>query len=171
MKPRRPSGVGNRRAWVAVLGLALLVFAGGCTTSSPKPRRVTVNASAEQARLFQTDVEFSQISARLGVAQAFSLYFAEDGVWLPVGMPPVRGRQAIRDTLDQAGTIKLSWQPQMAAVAAAADLGYTWGLYEARLPTADGGERVIRGKYATVWRKQPDETWKVVLHAGNTNEP
>lgn len=158
-------------AWTAVLGLALLAFAGGCATSGPKPKRVTVNASAEQGRLFQADVEFSQLAARLGVAQAFSLFFAEDGVWLPVGMAPVRGRQAIRETLDQAGTVKLTWQPQMAAVAAAADLGYTWGLYEARLPTAEGGERIIRGKYVTVWRKQPDETWKVVLHAGNTNEP
>lgn len=130
-----------------------------------------MNPSAEQARLFQTDIEFSQVSARLGVAQAFYLFFTDDGVWLPVGMQPVRGRQAIRDTLQQAGAVKLSWQPQMAAVALSGDLGYTWGLYEARVQAPDGTERVIRGKYTTVWRKQPDDSWKVVLHAGNTNEP
>jgi hypothetical protein len=43
------------------------------------------------------------------------------------------------------------------------DLGYTLGCYE----ITRTGQRVVgTGKYVTIWKKQSDRSWKVVLRRG-----
>lgn len=60
----------------------------------------------------------------------------------------------------------MTWQPVKAEISASGDLGYTYGYYQARSHTAQG-DVVREGKYTTIWRKQSDGTWKVVLDIGN----
>jgi ketosteroid isomerase-like protein len=50
------------------------------------------------------------------------------------------------------------------------DMGYTWGHFDGRSKDAGGNPVVTSGRYMTIWRKQPDGNWKVVLDAG-ANEP
>jgi ketosteroid isomerase-like protein len=50
------------------------------------------------------------------------------------------------------------------------DMGYTWGHFEGRSKDANGNPVLTSGRYITMWRKQSDGTWKVVLDAG-ANEP
>jgi ketosteroid isomerase-like protein len=49
-------------------------------------------------------------------------------------------------------------------------MGYTWGHYEGRSRDADGNSKVTTGRYLTIWRKEPDGTWKVLLDASQ-DEP
>lgn len=53
----------------------------------------------------------------------------------------------------------------------AGDMGYTWGHYEGRSKDPDGNARVTAGRYFTIWRKEPDGSWKVVLDASNEEPP
>ena len=49
-------------------------------------------------------------------------------------------------------------------------MGYTWGHFEGHSKDANGTAVTTSGRYMTIWRKQPDGSWKVVLDAGS-NEP
>jgi ketosteroid isomerase-like protein len=54
--------------------------------------------------------------------------------------------------------------------AASGDIGYTLGHWETVLRTPVGDSTLGRGHYVTLWRRQPDGTWKVALDIGNQAE-
>jgi len=64
----------------------------------------------------------------------------------------------------------LLWTPLGGGVSASGDLGYTYGTYEFRSRDEDGKLGSTYGKYATIWRKQSDGSWKVVLDMGNVGQ-
>jgi ketosteroid isomerase-like protein len=56
----------------------------------------------------------------------------------------------------------MSWKPKGGFLAKSNDLGYTYGVY--KIIT---GDSALTGTYLSIWRKQKDGTWKVVLDTGN----
>jgi ketosteroid isomerase-like protein len=69
-------------------------------------------------------------------------------------------------------TLRLVWDPDTASIAAANDLGYTIGRYQLRRLSPDGSFTVLStGRYLTIWRKQPDGSWKAELDTGNPDPP
>lgn len=125
----------------------------------------------EEAKLLETDTEFSKASVSNGVAAAFLSYLSDDATLLPAGGQPVTGKDAIREQLAVFAGSELSWKPVKAEVSTAADLGYTWGTYVFKGKDAEGNPRVSYGKYATIWRKQTDGSWKAILDVGNQSPP
>lgn len=59
----------------------------------------------------------------------------------------------------------------MAVLAESGELGYTVGQYTITVTGEDGERSVEKGKYVTIWRKQADGSWKVVLDGGNSDGP
>ena len=49
------------------------------------------------------------------------------------------------------------------------DLGYTYGNYEFRSKDKEGKATVERGKYVSIWKKQKNGNWKVVMDMGNSS--
>ncbi len=123
------------------------------------------------ARLLQIDAAFCQASLKKGTAQAFYEFMAKDGIILESGEAPIKGPDAVRAHLASGPDGVLSWQPVGADMAQSGDLGYTWGTYEFRPTNAQPGSQPHYGKYVTVWKRQFDGTWKVVLDAGNPGPP
>ena len=121
------------------------------------------------ARLLQADREFAAASLRAGPAEAFYQFTTADALQLPADGEPLRGREAIRDSLSEGPPRVLNWQPQFAEVADDEDLGWTWGLWQL-YETGAGGRRLAQGKYVNIWKKQPDDSWKVRLDLGNTQK-
>ena len=85
----------------------------------------------------------------------------------------VRGDSARRalmtGLLDEPG-LKLLWEPDTAVIAASGDIGYTIGRSQVRQTNPDGSVAVrSTGRYLTIWRRQPDGSWKVELDTGNTD--
>jgi ketosteroid isomerase-like protein len=135
-----------------------------CTT----PPRVSADTLArEREALLRADREFSTMSVEKGAVAAFAHFFAEDAVALPASAPPLHGRDAIVKAMSAGPPESLVWSPLDSGVSAAGDLGYTFGTYESRERGADGKPRVAAGKYTSIWRKQRDGTWKIVLDIGN----
>lgn len=100
-------------------------------------------------------------------------YYADDAVELPNGADALQGKESIAKTmgfLDQKDN-HLTWKPVSADMAASGDLGYTWGTYEFRATDKDGKPIVDHGKYTSIWKKQSDGKWKVVLDMGNASSP
>jgi ketosteroid isomerase-like protein len=96
-------------------------------------------------------------------------YYAENAVEVPEGAPVLQGKESIGKTMAFLNDKQnhLTWTPIGADISASGDLGYTYGSYEMRMTGTDGKPVVAHGKYTTIWKKQRDGNWKVVLDIGN----
>lgn len=120
--------------------------------------------------LFDLEARFAKDVAERG-GKAFADWFAEDGVVLGNGQAPVIGRVAIaKSTTWSPKDYQLTWTPTEAAMSPSGDMGYTWGHFEGHSKDANGNPVTTSGRYMTIWRKEPDGQWKVVLDSG-ANEP
>ncbi len=136
---------------------------------SPNPL-VDTTMKPGKMLLFDLEARFAKDVAQRGGA-AFADWFAEDGVALGNGVAPVVGRVAIvKSATWTPQSYQLTWTPTDAVMGPSADVGYTWGHFEGHSKDAAGNPVTTSGRYITIWRKQPDGTWKVALDAG-ANEP
>jgi len=120
--------------------------------------------------LRQLEAEFMKAAADHG-SQGYMSYYAEDAVEVPDGAPVLQGKASIARTMDFLDNKQnhLTWTPIGADISASGDLGYTYGNYEFRSTGKDGKLTIAHGKYATVWKRQRDGAWKVVLDMGNSS--
>lgn len=125
----------------------------------------------EVSFLYSLEAKFEHDTARGGGA-AFAKWFARDGVTLSNGKAPVIGRAAITASADWTpAQYQLTWTPDGGRMSAAGDMGFTWGHYEGRAKDRDGNPVLTTGRYMTVWKKQPNGSWKVELDASNKEPP
>ena len=142
------------------LPYATLLFAA-CSFEAPPP-------PPDPSVLMDADRAFAAAVSE-GGTEAWVSWFAEDGAQIQPGSGEIRGRDAIRDLM--AGLddpdYSLAWEPRRADIAASGDLGWTTGSYVSKGVGADGQPRQTQGRYVTIWRKQADGSWKVVMDLGN----
>jgi len=141
----------------------------GSQVQTPNPLADTTVKPGKML-LFELDTRFAKdVLARGGAA--FSDWFAEDAVELSNGQAPVVGKFAISKSATWSPKdYQLTWTPTDAMMGPSGDMGYTWGHFEGHSKDAGGSPITTSGRYITIWRKQPDGNWKVVLDAG-ANEP
>lgn len=119
--------------------------------------------------LLKLEADFQKATAERGF-DGFMSFFGEDSADLPNGGEIVQGKENIRQALGPWGPdVSLTWTPVKAEMAESGDLGYTFGNYVFKDKDKDGKVAAHYGKYATVWRKQKDGTWKVAFDMGNTS--
>jgi ketosteroid isomerase-like protein len=163
-----------------LLGLAMMAMVAAVTvhgqmlepgTQSTAPNPLSdPTVKPGKVLLFDLEARFAKDVLEHGGA-AFAQWFAEDGVEMGNGEPPVVGRVAIaKSTTWSPKDYQLIWTPTDAVLGPSGDIGYTWGHYEGHSKDANGNPVTTSGRYITIWRKQPDGNWKVVLDAGS-NEP
>jgi ketosteroid isomerase-like protein len=127
-------------------------------------------ANDDAATLRKLEGEFMKAAAEEGSAGYMS-YYADDAVEVPNGGPLIQGKVNIAKGmgfLDDKNN-SLTWVPVGADISAAGDLGYTYGTFEFRSKDKDGKVVVDHGKYTSIWKKQKDHSWKVVLDMGNAS--
>lgn len=125
--------------------------------------------SKGSAKLIQLEADFAKATAERGF-DGFMSYFADDAADLPAGGPIVSGKENIRKALGPWGPdVSLTWTPVKAEMAASGDLGYTYGTYVFKANGKDGKPVTSYGKYATIWKKQTDGSWKVIMDTGNSS--
>jgi ketosteroid isomerase-like protein len=106
-------------------------------------------------------------------ADGWAEFFTDDAAMLR-SAGTITGRAAIREEMAKAFAdtmFSLTWEPLQSDVGAAGDLGYTNGRYEVRFRDAKGTTVVRTGRYLTVWKQQPDGSWKVVRDIGVQDPP
>lgn len=152
----------NLAVWLACF---ILLGASACTRATDVER--------EQAALLEADRAFARTAVDRDFDRFLS-FWAEDAAFLPSNAPMVTGREAIGADwapLFNDPALRLTWEPLRAQVARAGDLGYTVGAYELTRRSPEGNPTTRRGKYLTVWKKQPDGAWKVILDSGTLDAP
>lgn len=117
--------------------------------------------------LFQLEAAFAQDAAQHG-HDAFLTWFADDGVELDDGGGIVT-KEEMRKQPPWAEGTSLTWTPVKADMAASGDLGYTYGNYVFKHKDKAGKLITDYGKYTSIWKKQKDGSWKVVVDMGNSS--
>ena len=140
----------------AILLLLALAFTGWSQEKSLPPAQAEV-VNAERA--------FAKLCVERGVRDSFIAYFAEDGI----GFGPHPHR--VKETLSQRPApatrppIILNWAPVYGDIAQAGDLGWNTGPTIVE-DTSPEKRPTQHGMFFSVWKKQSDGTWKVVVDLG-----
>ena len=114
-----------------------------------------------------------ELTSREGGSAAWVGWFAEDGRMVQPGVGLIQGHSAIAERmvgLDAPG-VSLVWEPDYADIAQSGELGWTTGTFVSEGPAPDGGVARTQGRYVSIWRRQPDGSWRVVMDLGNPTEP
>ena len=145
---------------ITVTLLLLLLFAATSVATKQKSPK-----GADLLR--QLEADFAADVAKHG-HDAFITYFAEDGVELVDG-GGINSKDDMRKQPPWPEGTTLTWTPVHAEMAASGDLGYTYGNYIYAAKNKEGKLVANYGKYTSIWRKQKDGQWKVVVDMGNSS--
>lgn len=173
--------VPKKLAWVVAIGFLVSLCSCGDQTQQPSagdggsaPEGILVSdaESSLRAELEQADRAFAR-RVRDTRLDGWVDGFAEDGMVLPADGPIATGPSAIRELfapLFAEPGFEISWAPVGAEVASSGDFGYTFGDWRTSMPTAGAEVKEAEGKYVTVWRRDRDGRWRVLLDIGNTRQ-
>jgi uncharacterized protein (TIGR02246 family) len=140
----------------AALAAAALLFAAG-----------PANAEPEGPQLRQSDF-LAAMSAR--DLERVVEHFAEDAVVQVANMPPIRGRDAIRQLYGNVFRFlsAAEYSPEFIRVSGGADMAYSAG----GVTTVFDGQQgpvVYPGKYLLVWEKREGD-WLIVVYSVSNNQ-
>jgi hypothetical protein len=166
------------RRSTAALALSFLTLASAAVATGGTSRSVQSSQSpwmilptlpvkekgfpARLAPVVEAEHAFAQYSIDHGMKDAFINFAAPDGVLFRRG--PVNAIETWKSR-NPAPTGLLTWWPSYADVSAAGDMGWTTGPYEFREKPTDE-KPADTGHFFTVWRRQPDGTFRFVVDLG-----
>jgi len=118
-----------------------------------------------QAELVTAERAFAKLAVERGVRESFIAYFADDGIGF--GPHPYKVKETLSNSPAPAtrAPIVLNWAPLYGDIAVAGDLGWNTGptVFE---DTGPEKKPTRHGMFFSVWKKQRDGGWKVVLDLG-----
>ncbi len=152
--------------------LALAVLAVGCANAPAPPPADTRVADVQAVK----DVEAAWAKdANSKDADKWASYFAEDGIGLYPGAGALNGKAAIKAAMAPYFTdpnFALSFQSTHAMASKGGDMVYSLGTYTMTMTNPKTKKPMTdKGKYLTVYAKQPDGTWKAVADTFNSDSP
>ena len=117
--------------------------------------------------MLNAELGFAQSSVMHGRNAAFVENFAEESVvfsskWI------TNGRQIFRERKES--PVVLKWEPEFMDISLSRDFGISTGPWEMQ-DYHPNTEPLSTGYFLTVWKKQPDGVWKVILDAGSETPP
>lgn len=135
--------------------LPLLLAALSAALSAASPAAAAPRAQVGE--VVAAERAFAGAARTDGANAAFLRYSAPDALVFQPG--PRLAKAALADR--PIPPVPLEWWPAYAGIAASGDLGFTTGPY-----VIGGGERVGHGWYFTIWRRQPDGSWRWIIDHG-----
>jgi len=121
-----------------------------------------VDKKAEGDKIMQLSKEWSQVVATKDIDKIVS-YWADDAFVMQEGQPPLKGKQAIRQMVEESFKIpgfSISWQPQSVEVSDNGDMAYMIENAQVSFTDSTGKAVTINNKAVSIWRKQADGSWK-----------
>lgn len=151
----------------ALLVLALVSAAAAPAAAQGGVAATRFDRASSRRALQEVDRELSRATEARN-ADAFLALLDADTVFVSESGPAARGREKVRakwtKVFDPTGP-SLTWEPYEGEVSSQGDLGYTRGKY--LFQGKDGAGRPVteRGEYLSIWRKQQDGTWRLVVNS------
>ena len=111
-----------------------------------------------------TERAFAARARVVGWKQAFLDYFADDAIGFDSDQSGP-AKDQIRSQPDPPKELQLLWEPRYGDIAATGDLGYLTGPSTSINPARNNG-MPRHSNYASVWKRQADGSFKVVMDVG-----
>jgi ketosteroid isomerase-like protein len=171
MASRRQENVGRvgtlPRAAIGCGALALILFASGCGTSTPKDTR-----AADETTIRNLDTQWAKSAAAKDVDATVG-YYSDDASLLAPNTPIASDKRSIRAswTALLGPDASLTWQATKVEVARSSDLAYVMGTYQLTMNDPQGRPANDTGKFVEVWKKQADGNWKTAVDIFNSDLP
>jgi ketosteroid isomerase-like protein len=149
------------KTFLAVLALLAIPLSASAAADTEKLKQ----------ELAQMEDAFCTMAREKGLLAAFRHFAAPDVAFLDTDPRKFRGDEAVRERMgtDKPG-VKLTWSASFTDVSNDGTLGYNYGRYESRRPGPDGQEVVRTGWFLTIWKRQPDGTWRYVMDNGTPDK-
>jgi ketosteroid isomerase-like protein len=149
-----------------LVGIAILV--AGCSTT----RTQTPSFAADEAAIAEFNKRYLQAINDGDIATLSSLT-TDDHIMIAPGRPPVVGKaanDAANGRIFEQFTIDETWTPVETVVAG--DWAYQRGTFTvAATPKAGGTTRNTRGNFLRIYRRQPDNSWRMIRDMFNSDGP
>lgn len=161
----------------SALVIAFSLAAAGCKDQAPAEsatQQAATTAAEDPIDIKAIDRRAGLMAREHGMAETVQTFFADEAIQLDDGKEAVdEGIYAIM--LDHENTIpenlSVSWVPLGGEVAESGELAYTWGRWSNIEYQENGSMNDTYGKYVTIWRKQDDGSWKIVVDIWNSEDP
>ena len=142
--------------------VALILALAGCQ-QPPAPQAPDTRAADETA-IRAAEAEMAKVVGALDAAKAVSFY-TDDVVVMAVDAPVVQGKENMQKYFETWMKEKpeFSVNTAKAEVARSGDLAYTWGTGKMSVKDKKGKVAETTFKYVSVWKKQADGGWKIVV--------
>jgi uncharacterized protein (TIGR02246 family) len=154
------------RSLVACMGLFAL--AAACTTTVPDTRDADIKAVKGVEAAWVKDIATKDVDK-------FVSYYSDDASFLVPNQPTINGKENIKAALKPMladPNFALTFQSTRAGASKGGDFVYTVGIYSLTLSRPSDKTAVTdRGKYLTVFKKQPDGSWKAVADMISSDMP
>jgi uncharacterized protein (TIGR02246 family) len=163
---------------VLLAAILAMVLTTSCSHSSEKESQAEQQQEIQQARaadeaaIRAASAAWSQAATAKDLDKSISFY-ADDAVQLPNKAPAAKGKENIRKNwvpLLAAPGPGLSWQTSSVEVARSGDIAYETGTYDFVTTDKKGKSSDEKGKFVVVWKKQNDNSWKVVVDTDNPDQ-
>jgi len=144
-------------AWSAILAVGMACRPG-------------VDPATEAQTLLQTDRAWAATSEAGQNIDSIVSFWTDDARVVEPGQPVMQGKAAIKQMVSgmlATPGVHVIWSPDSAVVSKGGDLGYTFGTSAFTVPGPKGTVVTEKGRYITVWRKEPDGRWRCVMDYGS----
>jgi ketosteroid isomerase-like protein len=112
-------------------------------------------------KMADTERAFAKRAQEATVREAFIEFFADESIGFEPD--PTPARESLRkSTRQRPAGFQLLWEPRFGDIAASGDLGYLTGPSETIVP----GQPARHGNYFSVWKRQADGEYRVILDVG-----
>ena len=141
--------------WVGAVILAATLSVAGQT---PEP----VTAALEQ--MVETERAFAARALVIGWKQSFLEFFSPAAVGFADGQPG-SAREQVAKNPDPPKDLQLIWEPRFGDISGNGELGYLTGPVRNIRASREGG-KPRHSNYASIWKRQRDGSFKVVMDVG-----
>ena len=165
MKRACPPKRDRSRRW-ALLTVALVATVATVPAYAQLARRSAEREGGPSAlnEMVRTEQQFAARALVVGWKQAFLEYFADSAVGFD-GEQVVPAKEMFRKQPDPPKDRRLIWEPRYGDTASSGDLGYLTGPVRRIVPGQNNGQP-FHLLYASIWKRQPDGSFKVVMDMG-----
>jgi ketosteroid isomerase-like protein len=161
------SEITNRKPlFILILLLICLIFTNCNSNKNPNIKEIEEN-------LRKADLSIQNAVAQKDINSLISFY-ADDACLLPTAEPIVKGKSSIKQEWQHIFQIPdFSNKSSLTKIEISKDgsMAYTMGSYLAIMQGEDGNSVQEPGKWVTIWKKQSDGQWLIIVDTYNTDVP
>jgi len=179
--PKRPAGYGyyftvwkkgKGQSWKVALDIGISTkqpFKGDTTFRQALPSELAraTTAAGNVAELKNAERSFDALSGARGLRAAYNQFLGSGARLHREGNEPITETASLGQYLAGSRGRVTRWKVLFADVAAADDLGYTYGSYD----TSKDSQPVEHGYYARVWKRNSEGRWRIVADITNPLPP